>query len=1835
MIREPVADLAITKTAPGAPAVDGSGYTFRLRALNEGTIEFGGPVVITDSLPAGVTFTGFGGNGWNCLAYPPGTSSGTPLTPPQAGPVDVVCQNNSPVPALAQTDANTARTSELRITVTPDDIPDGTQITLQNSATVNGGDGIGNDPNNDSIIIDFDIVDRDLAADVSIAKTSGVPALDGDGDVILPPTLTSNRTATAGEPYAFEIRLTNADPIDALGIEVRDTIENLVDGNADFVAIYLDGVAMTPANDGDACRQDQRNSDRARLACRVDVPANCTGSDCPLIQVVVIPGRDEGRDDFDGSTADERSNRASFFTTTTPDPSGPNFSEITFPFIPRSDVTVTKQAPLTATTGVDLTYTITARNLNNGLSRADGVRITDTLPLNMRFVSATVGNPADPGACTTTLQPNDLTTPANNVITCEMGNLNIGQQELATIVVRPDFAAYDPDDAANNVIRNDVRVDLFDQAGDLVTNPFDINPNNNEDFVETTLGAPNVDLTVSKSDSADPLAVGDPFTYTVGVSNLGPSAAHNVVAVDAWPSSPNIELISISPPSGVTCTTDAPLPNPGNITCNIGYMEAGTSSDIVFNVIARQSGSVSNTVQIFSDELFDLPVPDPNDPDRLIDPRTDFDREIFNNATEEESTILSRTDVILESKTPSPATVGVLDGFNYLAVITVSDEFGEANDVVFADNLPDNMELTGVPTAVLINAANPSGTPVGSCDGTASDTEFECELDTLFPEDRVEITIPVRVTSVTESDQEFTNDATVTTGSIERGGARNNNENSGTVTVTSSSISGNVFRDFLNNTDKDTPTDTDVEDVPITLTGIVNGLPIDPITIETDDNGNFLFDFLPSGTYTLTRGTPPEDDLADGVNTPGQIDGTPPEDPSGIVDGNTITTIELGDDEDHINNIFRLVPQAQIGLAKAGEITQQNIDGSFDATYSLVVANLSRLEPLSGVSVSDTLDDLVDGLGAYSATLPLSAGQYSVTTAPTGTCSGTPRNGVMNANFNGDDETTLVDQIALDIGESCTVTFGVTVFPSATRFDDDFDNQATTSGTGTLTNQNPTDVSDDGTDPDTTESDPTTVQPMSGASITITKTGALTGLDLPLEEGDEITYTFVVRNTGNVTLTNVEIRDPLIQGEEDPTDALITIATLEPGEANEVTRTATYAMTLTDLNAGEVENTAEVVGTDPFGRMPTDEDDTTTTLTQAPALDLVKTAVISGDQDPTQVGDVITYTFTVTNTGNVSAFDVLLSDPLEGLVFSDTNPANPIDRLDPGAENALTFTATYVVDQDDINAGRVRNQANVEGEDPEGETVEDDSGPTPGTDDNTDVDLVREPGLETVKTQVFVDNGDGIDSLGDTINYTITVRNTGNVPVTGIILEDTLSAIDMSGELPLTDGPDFDAANSDNVEGTLEPGEIAIYTASYFIELEAVLAGGVSNTALATGSANDGSGPPGTPVDVSDRSDDDNDGDGNTEDDPTVYELAPFVPESGVSITKTTPLLNVNRGDVVPYEITITNENTFLAGEFDLVDTLPNGMIYIPGSATIDGEAADVTFVAGVVTWSDVIVPPLGSVVVTLEARILNSARGGELVNTASLLSSETGDKVTPDARAIVRIPVEPVFECTDVIGKVFNDVNGNGYQDAPETVNRGISDQTYDGGKGKLAAEIFEPRDENGIPGVRIAMVDGTIITTDENGLFALPCAALPRTSGSNLILKVDERSLPAGYRMTTENPRVSTITPGTMTEMNFGASVSLPVVRVDLTMASFVQTSDGVAMSPALRDGLRSVLQQIEGTPSTMLLTMHVASNATESDVATARRLLDMVEDQVSDDWQDIGRVRLRIEQSIARAQ
>ncbi|WP_443632923.1 thrombospondin type 3 repeat-containing protein [Candidatus Marifrigoribacter sp. Uisw_064] len=120
---------------------------------------------------------------------------------------------------------------------------------------------------------------------------------------------------------------------------------------------------------------------------------------------------------------------------------------------------------------------------------------------------------------------------------------------------------------------------------------------------------------------------------------------------------------------------------------------------------------------------------------------------------------------------------------------------------------------------------------------------------------------------------------------------------------------------------------------------------------------------------------------------------------------------------------------------------------------------------------------------------------------------------------------------------------------------------------------------------------------------------------------------------------------------------------------------------------------------------------TSTPLQPNPAFGLVKTSSVGGTGI---VGDVITYTFALTNIGPVALTNITVTDPMPGLTIT----GNPIATLDIGVVDE-TITGTYTITQADVDAGSVTNSATAAGQDPDSLSITDTSGTANDNDDST------------------------------------------------------------------------------------------------------------------------------------------------------------------------------------------------------------------------------------------------------------------------------------------------------------------------------------------------------------------------------------------------------------------------------------------------------------------------------------------------------------------------------------
>jgi uncharacterized repeat protein (TIGR01451 family) len=671
------------------------------------------------------------------------------------------------------------------------------------------------------------------------------------------------------------------------------------------------------------------------------------------------------------------------------------------------------------------------------------------------------------------------------------------------------------------------------------------------------------------------------------------------------------------------------------------------------------------------------------------------------------------------------------------------------------------------------------------------------------------------------------------------------------------------------------------------------------------------------------------------------------------------------------------------------------------------------------------------------------------------------------------------------------------------------------------------------------------------------------------DAGDKITYTITVTNTGNTNLSNITITELL-------PDAVVTggtLSTLLVGATDNTTFKATYDIKQVDVAAGRVDNQVRAQGLAGGGQSVTDLSDdvsqtedgqTTLTINNQPSVALIKTIDRTEDVNGngfTDAGDVIHYAFAVHNTGNV---------PLNNVTLVDDNAVvagGPIARLAAGAVDTATFTATHAITQSDIDQGGVQNRAVVNATSTVlagGITDEsDDSSLTEN--DFTYLAIAEEPRIALIKriSSVTDKNGNGINDVGDIINYAFTVTNTGNVTLANVTITDPNATMEGGPILALAPG---------RAEG-------GIFKATHTITIPEGTAGFVSNQAEVRAASPTG-------VIITDLSDDNS----LTENEPTIINVVLTPPD----LIKTAQRSEVARGDVVPYTIRATNVqgNTFF-----IRDIMPPGFQYVAGSAKLNGEETITPAQSGnTLTFTGLTAK---DTVIEIKLRLIAAvtSKTGRFVNKAEIVDTNSGN-VADRAEAAVTIKEEHVFDCSDIIGRVFDDLNGNGYAD--------------DG--------------EPGLPGVRVITVNGRIITTDDKGRFSVPCADVPAGNiGANYILKLDPKSLPAGYQLTTENPRMVRVTPGKVVKLNFGAQGTRNV-QLDVRKDAFV--SNGIGLTPKWTEGLDRLVTVLKKSKGNLDIVYRCGVYAPIAD-----ERLEALEEAIRAKWEEEGsphklRINSRVE-------
>ena len=213
------------------------------------------------------------------------------------------------------------------------------------------------------------------------------------------------------------------------------------------------------------------------------------------------------------------------------------------------------------------------------------------------------------------------------------------------------------------------------------------------------------------------------------------------------------------------------------------------------------------------------------------------------------------------------------------------------------------------------------------------------------------------------------------------------------------------------------------------------------------------------------------------------------------------------------------------------------------------------------------------------------------------------------------------------------------------------------------------------------------------------------------------------------------------------------------------------------------------------------------------------------------LGDTIVYTITITNTGNVNLQNLTISDTLtdfnsQSLTLSSTPTFISGTNATASTINlggVAVFRAEFTITQQAVDAGGVDNVAIVSAESIVGSTVTSDTSDDPSTlelNDPTSVSITATPSISVSKAASLDDpDNNGID-LGDTINYTIVVTNTGDLTLSNISVSDLLSdgngtPLSLSQNVSLTSGD----SSSLNVGSSLTYTACLLYTSDAADEL--------------------------------------------------------------------------------------------------------------------------------------------------------------------------------------------------------------------------------------------------------------------------------------------------------------------------------------------------------------------------------------------------------------------------------
>lgn len=329
-------------------------------------------------------------------------------------------------------------------------------------------------------------------------------------------------------------------------------------------------------------------------------------------------------------------------------------------------------------------------------------------------------------------------------------------------------------------------------------------------------------------------------------------------------------------------------------------------------------------------------------------------------------------------------------------------------------------------------------------------------------------------------------------------------------------------------------------------------------------------------------------------------------------------------------------------------------------------------------------------------------------------------------------------------------------------------------------------------------------------ALTITKSADVASVDAA---GDVIHYTVTVANAGNMTLTSPVVSDPFVTNLTLASGDTDNDGKLDVGET--WTYTGSHTVTQAEIdNNGMVDPNLKISNTATADTAQTDPQTASATVDviQNPHVSLTKTATLA-DHGATadQAGDVIDYSIVLTNDGNMTITNPVVSDPSVSDLTLASGDTNNNGKLDVG--EVWHYTADHTVTQTEIDNGGVVNPALAINNTA---SVSDDQNATASA--SASVHVTQNPDLDITKTA----DVSSVSAVGDVISYTVHVTNAGNMTLSGISVSDPSVTLTL-------------ASGDTNSNGKLDLGENWVYTGSHTVtQGDLDTPGDLTNTATAS-----------------------------------------------------------------------------------------------------------------------------------------------------------------------------------------------------------------------------------------------------------------------------------------------------------------------------------------------------------------------------------------------------------------